>query len=76
MHANAINYNRMLQLINVSNFCRGRLVPQMTKSTGFKCELLEPQVRTFVKVVERSTLDVRRIFQISPLEYSGIYYSS
>jgi len=31
---------------------------------------------TFVKLVERWTLDIRRIFEISPLEYSGIYYSS
>jgi len=31
---------------------------------------------TFVKLVERWTLDIRRIFEISPLEYTGIYYNS
>jgi len=45
--------------------------------TTFHHSLSGVQVQvTFVKLVERWTLDIRRIFEISKLEYSGIYYSS
>jgi len=48
----------------VNDFMLKRMASEWTKSNVRQA------------VVERSTLDVRRIFQISPLEYSGIYYSS
>ena len=45
--------------------------------TTFHHSLSGVQVQvTFVKLAERWTLDIRRIFEISKLEYSGIYYSS